>query len=311
MQQKSSVHAFLPFRPPKCAALAHGRRAGVVRPKAGACDVLSGSLSEEISWVILAFFVGCVKAGGSGARCAARGLARGIGGCAAGRSFAGGLQRRVLPAFYAARGAGGCAAGRGFACERPRKPLPSHCAARGGGCAAGRGFACERPGSRFLRAAPRGVLRWRGARRALRPLFLLRSCAADQEKRPEKKSWAVTACVSLRLERLWGTCIRSAPRCISRGQREEGGLLAARERFWGWVLGVGFVELVLCGGASLASGPESRFLRAAPRGGLRWRGAAGRCGRFSCFAHAPLIKKSGQKRNHGLLWPALPSGQSA
>ena len=40
-------------------------------------------------------------------------------------------------------------------------------------------------------------------------------------------------------------------------------------------------------------------------------GPAGRCGRFSCFAHAPLIKKSGQKRNHGLLWPALPSGQSA
>ena len=156
MQQKSSVHAFLPFRPPKCAALAHGRRTGVVRPKAGACDVLSGSLSEGISWAILAFFVGCVKAGGSGARCAARGLARGIGGCAAGRSFAGGLQRRVLPAFYAARGggcaagrgfrwrvaaggafsalrragAGGCAVGRGFACERPRKPLPSRYAAR-------------------------------------------------------------------------------------------------------------------------------------------------------------------------------------
>ena len=39
-------------------------------------------------------------------------------------------------------------------------------------------------------------------------------------------------------------------------------------------------------------------------------GPAGRCGRFSCFAHAPLIKKSGQKRNHGLLWPALPSGRS-
>ena len=39
-------------------------------------------------------------------------------------------------------------------------------------------------------------------------------------------------------------------------------------------------------------------------------GPAGRCGRFSCFAHAPLIKKSGQKRNQGLLWPALPSGWS-
>ena len=46
-------------------------------------------------------------------------------------------------------------------------------------------------------------------------------------------------------------------------------------------------------------------------GGCVGAGPAGRCGRFSCFAHAPLIKKSGQKRNHGLLWPALPSGQSA
>ena len=38
-------------------------------------------------------------------------------------------------------------------------------------------------------------------------------------------------------------------------------------------------------------------------------GPTGRCGRFSCFAHAPLIKKSGQKRNQGLLWPALPSSR--
>ena len=182
MQQKSSVHAFLPFRPPKYAALAHGRGTGVVRPKAGACGVLSGSLSEGISWVILAFFVGCVKAGGSGARCAARG-----GGCAAGRSSAGGLQRRVFP------------------------PL---CAARGAALARGRG--------------------------ALRPLFLLRSCAADQEKRPEKKSWAVTACDSVQLEHLRGTCIRSASRCSSRGQREEG-------IFWlrGRDFGDGFWELGL------------------------------------------------------------------
>ena len=126
MQQKSSVHAFLPFRPPKCAALAHGRRTGVVRPKTGACGVLSGSFSEGISWAILAFFVGCVKAGGSGARCAARGA----GGCTAGRGF----RWRVAAggAFSALRraGVGGCAAGRGFACERPRKPLPSRYAAR-------------------------------------------------------------------------------------------------------------------------------------------------------------------------------------
>ena len=44
-------------------------------------------------------------------------------------------------------------------------------------------------------------------------------------------------------------------------------------------------------------------------GGCVGAGPTGRCGRFSCFAHAPLIKKSGQKRNHGLLWPALPSSR--
>ena len=91
------------------------------------------------------------------------------------------------------------------------------------------------PESCFLRAAPRRVLRWRGARGALRPLFLLRSCAADQEKRPEKKSGAVIACASLRLERLRDTCIRSAPRCISRGQREEGVFWLRGKDFGGWV----------------------------------------------------------------------------
>ena len=173
------------------------------------------------------------------------------------------------------------------------------------------------------------------ARGALRPLFLLRSCAADQEKRPEKKSWAVMACVSLRLERPGSTCIRSAPRCISRGQRKKFSFGCVGKRFGSWVCGACAARR---GGALLASGPESRFLRVTPRGcwrlrggaKFRWRvaaegggcalrragscvgaGPAGRCGRFSCFAHAPLIKKSGQKRNHGLLWPALPSGQSA
>ena len=87
----------------------------------------------------------------------------------------------------------------------------------------------------FQRFTPRGVLRWRGARGALRPLFLLRSCAADQEKRPEKKSGAVIACASLRLERLRDTCIRSAPRCISRGQREEGVFWLRGRDFGGWV----------------------------------------------------------------------------
>ena len=96
------------------------------------------------------------------------------------------------------------------------------------------------PESRFLRFAPRGELRWCGARGALRPLFLLRSCAADQEKRPEKKSWAVMACAPVQLERLGDTCIRSAPRCISRGQRKK-------VFFWlrGKGFGDGFWELGL------------------------------------------------------------------
>ena len=120
----------------------------------------------------------------------------------------------------ALRSAGGwrLRGGAGLCLRAARKPLPPLyatrvlAAARWGGA-----LLVSGPGSRFLRAAPRGVLRWRGARGALRPLFLLRSCAADQEKRPEKKSWAVMACVSLRLERPGSTCIRSAPRCISRG----------------------------------------------------------------------------------------------
>ena len=124
------------------------------------------------------------------------------------------------------------------------------------------------PESRFLRAAPRRVLRWRGARGALRPLFLLRSCAADQEKRPEKKSWAVMACAPVQLERLGDTCIRSAPRCISRGQREEGIFLRGRD------FGDGFWELglwKLC----CAVG----FCRSvAPKGGPVFRDRNGRCG---------------------------------
>ena len=120
-------------------------------------------------------------------------------------------------------------------------------------------------GGGFQRFTPRGMLRWRGARGALRPLFLLRSRAADQEKRPEKKSRAVMACASVRLERLRGTCIRSAPRCISRGQRKKVFFCLGGKEIWGRIVGVGFVELVLCGGALLVSGPGSRFLRAAPR----------------------------------------------
>ena len=147
----------------------------------------------------------------------------------------------------------------------------------------------------FLRFAPRGELRWCGARGALRPLFLLRSCAADQEKRPEKKSRAVMACASVRLQCLGNTCIRSASRCISRWQRGGRDLLAAWERFWGKIVGVGFVELVLCGGALLVSDPGSRFLRAAPRGVVAARrgevslaSCSGRC--FLRFAPRGMLR---------------------
>ena len=122
---------------------------------------------------------------------AVRCAARGGGGCAAGRSSPGELQRVVLSAFYAARALA--------VARRAEVPLASY----SGWC--------------FQRFTPRGVLRCHGTRGALRPLFLLRSCVADQEKRPEKKSWALTACAPVRLERLRDTCIRSAPRCISRG----------------------------------------------------------------------------------------------
>ena len=113
-------------------------------------------------------------------------------------------------------------------------------------------------GGCFLRFAPRGLLRWRGVRGALRPLFLLRSCAADQEKRPEKKSGALMACASVRLEHLRDTCIRSASRCISRGQRVEGIFWLRGKEIWGEIVGVGFVELVLCGGALAVCCPQGR-----------------------------------------------------
>ena len=143
-------------------------------------------------------------------RCAARGG----GGCAAGRSSPGELQRVVLSAFYAARALA--------VARRAEVPLASY----SGWC--------------FQRFTPRGVLRCHGTRGALRPLFLLRSCAADQEKRPEKKSWALMACAPVQLERPGNTCIRSAPRCISRGQREEG-FFCLRGRDFGdgfWRLGL-------------------------------------------------------------------------
>ena len=98
----------------------------------------------------------------------------------------------------------------------------------------------------FQRFTPRGVLRWRGARGALRPLFLLRSCAADQEKRPEKKSWALMACASVQPGRLGNTCIRSAPRCSSRGQRKKAFYCLRGRDFGGWVCVAERSSLLCC-----------------------------------------------------------------
>ena len=157
-----------------------------------------------------------------------------LAGCSGGRRLCAAPRGVVVAARRGEVSLAGCSGGRRL-CAAPRGVVV---VAR-----RDRALLASGPGSRFLRAAPRGMLRCRGARGALRPLFLLRSCAADQEKRPEKKSGAVMACVSVRPERLWDTCIRSAPRCISRGQREERILLAAWERFWGWIWGVGLWSL--------------------------------------------------------------------
>ena len=89
----------------------------------------------------------------------------------------------------------------------------------------------------------------------------------------------------------------------SAGGLQRRGLSSALRRAGWWRLrgGAGGRWPVAAGGAFSA-------LRRA--GCCVGAGPAGRCGRFSCFAHAPLIKKSGQKRNQGLLWPAPSSGWS-
>ena len=108
----------------------------------------------------------------------------------------------------------------------------------------------------------------------------------------------------------------------------EGASFALRRAGWRLRGGAKFRWRVAAEGVSFAlrraggwlrGGAKFRWRVAAEGGGCALRragccvgaGPAGRCGRFSCFAHAPLIKKSGQKRNHGLLRPAFPSGWSA
>ena len=212
-----------------------------------------------------------------------------------GRVAAGMLQRRSLFPRCAARDIGGCAAGRSFAGGLQRRVLAARCAVQGL-VAARRGevpLACC-SGWCFQRFTPRGVLRWCGARGALRPLFLLRSCAADQEKRPEKKSWALMGCASIRPERLRETCIRSAPRCISRGQRKK---------VFFWLRGKG-LGMVWGGGFALRSEVPCCV---APKGGPVFRDRNGRCGLLQnshlggfaarCALRAALWRARGRPRS--------------
>ena len=106
------------------------------------------------------------------------------------------------------------------------------------------------------------------------------------------------ACASVRLERLGGTCIRSAPRCISRRQREE-------EIFWlrGRDFGDGFGGLglwKLCCAVGL-------WRSVAPKGGPVFRDRNGRCGLLQsshlggfaarCALRAALRRTRGRPRS--------------
>ena len=89
------------------------------------------------------------------------------------------------------------------------------------------------------------------------------------------------------------------------GQREEGIFCLRGKEIWE----LGLWKLCCTVGLCRFVAPKAASFAPRRAGGCVDAGPAGRCGRFSCFAHAPLIKKSGQKRNHGLLWPALPSSR--
>ena len=74
------------------------------------------------------------------------------------------------------------------------------------------------------------------------------------------------ACASIRPERLRETCIRSAPRCISRGQRKKVFFWLRGKEILGWILGLWFAlrsEVPCC---------------VAPKGGPVFRNRNGRCG---------------------------------
>ena len=80
-----------------------------------------------------------------------------------------------------------------------------------------------------------------------------------------------------------GFCWRVAAEGVSSALRRAGGWLRGGAKFRWRVAAEGVSFALRRAGCCVGAGP------------------AGRCGRFSCFAHAPLIKKSGQKRNQGLL----------
>ena len=75
------------------------------------------------------------------------------------------------------------------------------------------------------------------------------------------------ACASVQPERLWDTCIRSAPRCISRGQRKKFSFGCVGKRFGSWV----------CGSCAVRWGFGGLLPRRAALCSVTGTGAAGCC----------------------------------
>ena len=110
------------------------------------------------------------------------------------------------------------------------------------------------------------------------------------------------ACASIRPERLRETCIRSAPRCISRGQREKVFFWLRGKEILGWILGLWFAlrsEVPCC---------------VAPKGGPVFRDRNGRCGLLHnsylggfaarCALRAALRRARGRPRSPNAPAPA-------
>ena len=110
------------------------------------------------------------------------------------------------------------------------------------------------------------------------------------------------ACASIRPERLRETCIRSAPRCISRGQRKKVFFWLRGKEILGWILGLWFAlrsEVPCC---------------VAPKGGPVFRNRNGRCGLLQsshlegfaarCALRAALRRARGRPRSPNASAPA-------